>query len=348
MPPLPSTLTEETTQLIDSLNRSQKDLQEFQIPRLRDFKGSLAVQQQYAGEIREDLETFGRKVQTLEILAEDQDWERDRRQVADVSQTFSDSLAQMRKDTRAAILISKKAIDASLQSNKDELLRSSVMSEKRLDEKSGDALVNASNDVTEALRRTIGLMQGELERSVLSSQILEQSSADLRATMTAHDTLSTLLSTSKHLITALEKSDWLDRMLIFAALVFFCIVVLFILKQRIFDKSLRVAFWWTRFIPDFSSDSDILKEAEAGALLATTMTTALSSAPTILTQSVSAATFAKPSEAMDDVLSTLLLSGLPLQTADVDATVSDLLQTSDESSLAQTNTVTYSNEHREL
>lgn len=35
-----------------------------------------------------------------------------------------------------------------------------------------DALINASNDVTEALRRTIGLMQGELERSVLSSQML--------------------------------------------------------------------------------------------------------------------------------------------------------------------------------
>ncbi|KAF8518976.1 Sec20-domain-containing protein, partial [Hysterangium stoloniferum] len=314
MPPLPSTLTEETTQLIASLNRSQKDLQEFQIPRLRDFKGSLAVQQQYAAEAREDLETFGRSVQTLEISAEDQDRERDRREVADFAQAFSASLAQMRKDTRAAILTSKKAIDASLQSNKDELLRSSVMSEKRLDEKSGDALVNASNDVTEALRRTIGLMQGELERSVLSSQMLEQSSANLRATTTAHDTLSTLLGTSKHLITALEKSDWLDRMLILAALTFFCIVVLFILKQRIVDKSLRVAFWWTRFIPDYSGDSDLLKEAEAGALLATTTVTALSSAPTILTQSASAVTFAKPSEAVDDALSTLIISGLPLQT----------------------------------
>lgn len=37
---------------------------------------------------------------------------------------------------------------------------------------SEDALIKANNDVTEALRRTINLMQGELERSVLSTQML--------------------------------------------------------------------------------------------------------------------------------------------------------------------------------
>ena len=32
--------------------------------------------------------------------------------------------------------------------------------------------MKANNDVTEALQRTINLMQGELERSVLSTQML--------------------------------------------------------------------------------------------------------------------------------------------------------------------------------
>ena len=63
MPPLSSTIHEETSNLIESLNRRQKDLQEFQIPRLRDFKGSLATQQQYAAELRDDLEHFGKNVQ---------------------------------------------------------------------------------------------------------------------------------------------------------------------------------------------------------------------------------------------------------------------------------------------
>lgn len=37
---------------------------------------------------------------------------------------------------------------------------------------SDDALMEANDNVTEALRRTITLMQGELERSVLTTQML--------------------------------------------------------------------------------------------------------------------------------------------------------------------------------
>lgn len=55
--------------------------------------------------------------------------------------------------------------------------------------------------------------------------------------------------TSKQLITALEKTDWLDRMIILSAFMFFVLVVLFILKKRFIDRGLRIALWWTRFIP---------------------------------------------------------------------------------------------------
>ena len=37
---------------------------------------------------------------------------------------------------------------------------------------SEDALMTANNNVTEALQRTLVLMQGELEKSVLSTQLL--------------------------------------------------------------------------------------------------------------------------------------------------------------------------------
>lgn len=67
------------------------------------------------------------------------------------------------------------------------------------------------------------------------------------------------MDTSRQLITALEKADWLDRLLILSGLAFFLLVVLFILKQRIVDRGLRIAFWWTRFLPDFSGDADLLE-----------------------------------------------------------------------------------------
>jgi len=72
--------------------------------------------------------------------------------------------------------------------------------------------------------------------------IPEASTASLKATSTTQDILTGLLGASKQLVTALEKADWLDRLLIFAALAFFTLVVLFILKQRIVDRGLRIAF----------------------------------------------------------------------------------------------------------
>ena len=63
MAPLPSTLSDELLTAIDSLRRRRTDLSEFQIPRLRNCTGPLATQQQYAAELREDLDTFARLVE---------------------------------------------------------------------------------------------------------------------------------------------------------------------------------------------------------------------------------------------------------------------------------------------
>lgn len=121
--------------------------------------------------------------------------------------------------------------------------------------------MKTNSDVTDALRRTVSLMQAELERSVLTTQMLDSSTATLRSTSLQHDVLNSVMSTSKQLITALEKSDWLDRILIISGFVFFLLVVLFILKQRIVDRGLKIAFWWTRFLPDFSSDEELFRSA---------------------------------------------------------------------------------------
>ena len=63
MPPLPTTFDDATNASIASIQRRQKDLREFQLPRLRGCTESLTVQQQYAAELREDLETITRLVE---------------------------------------------------------------------------------------------------------------------------------------------------------------------------------------------------------------------------------------------------------------------------------------------
>jgi protein transport protein SEC20 len=63
MPPLPTTFGDATNASIASIQRRQDDLREFQLPRLHGCSESLTVQQQYAAELREDLETIMRLVE---------------------------------------------------------------------------------------------------------------------------------------------------------------------------------------------------------------------------------------------------------------------------------------------
>ncbi|KAL6300419.1 Sec20-domain-containing protein [Sparassis latifolia] len=325
MPPIPSMLDEGTTSLIASVQRKQKDIADFQIPRLRTCKGPLAVQQQLATELREDLDAFTRHIEVLDIAVDDQASERDRQELRQIVDEFRDALTSLRKDTRAAVLASKRVIDANQLSSREELLRSSAVTEKQtLNEKvTEDALMKANNDVTEALQRTINLMQGELERSVLSSQLLDSSTAALRSTSSTHDVLDGLMSASKQLITALEKSDWLDRLLILAGLAFFLLVVLFILKQRLVDRGLRIALWWTRFVPDFSGDAGLVRMEEGEVLLKTVVEAA---STVVLTASSVAATATSlavhPSEAVEESLPPLDTSILDILGTSSTSTVS--------------------------
>lgn len=68
MAPLPSSLSEELLTTIESLRRRRKDLSNFQLQRLRSCTGPLAIQQQYAAELREDLDTFARQVEVRHPL----------------------------------------------------------------------------------------------------------------------------------------------------------------------------------------------------------------------------------------------------------------------------------------
>ncbi|KAL5522741.1 hypothetical protein ACEPAG_8759 [Sanghuangporus baumii] len=270
MAPIPQILDDETKVLVDKLQRRERDLVEFQIPRLRDCKGPLSLQQRLAAELKEDLDAFVKQIEILEIRAEEVPRKSERSAVQELVDEFRESSARIRKDMRAALLYSKKTIDLQAKSNREDLfVGAAPLSDSRNveDKATDDSLMKASNDVTEALRRTIGLMQSELERSVLSHQILEESTATLHKTSIQHDVLFAATHTSRQLITALERADWLDRLLVLAALAFFFLVVLFILKQRILDRGIRLAFWWTQFLPGLGGRENMEVDEKVGRIL---------------------------------------------------------------------------------
>lgn len=279
MPPIPITLDAEALSLIESIERHYNDLSTFQIPRLKACTGPLSTQQAWASEVREDIEGLAKQIEELDVLVDDHRTERAKRELRRRVEVFRDSLVNLRKDSRAALLASKHAIDLQSRSQREELLRSPAIREKSSsssgEKVTEDALMKANHDVTDALQRTLGLMQKELERSVLSTQLLESSTATLQSASTMHDTLDLIIGTSKELITTLEKTDWLDRILIISGLVFFGLVVVFILKQRIIDRGLRIAFFWTRLLPSSSSSTRavVQKAAEVVTTASATTTT---------------------------------------------------------------------------
>ncbi|KAI6043899.1 Sec20-domain-containing protein [Pisolithus marmoratus] len=325
MPPVPAALDTESLALIELVERRLNDLSTFQIPRLRACTGPLATQQKWAAEIREDVERVGRQIEELDVLVDDQRTERARRQLRVRVDTFRDTLEKLRKDARGAILASKHAIDAQRQSQREELLGSpSVTSEKVLSgngKTKEDALMRTSNNVTETLQRTMDLMQKELERSVLSTQLIESSTTTLQLTAQTHDSLSLLLGSSRQLISVLEKTDTLDRLLIMAALVFFCLVVLFILQQRVIQKGFRITFWWTRFVdlPRWNSGNgkgdDYMSAVEnaitTGSVTAASIESVLAVAAASVVIAPSATSLAPPATLPSSTETTLVGTSIP-------------------------------------
>jgi hypothetical protein len=63
IPPISSPLFLEAKTTYEGLSRQLKDLDEYQIPRLRDCKGTLTLQQQYAAELRDDTEALAKRME---------------------------------------------------------------------------------------------------------------------------------------------------------------------------------------------------------------------------------------------------------------------------------------------
>ncbi|KAG2337566.1 hypothetical protein BDR05DRAFT_1063187 [Suillus weaverae] len=260
----------------EGLYTLQLDDNQTTIPRLRECAGPLVAQQAWAGEVREDIEGLARQIEELDVLVDDQRTERTRRELRRRVEVFRDSLVNLRKDSRAALLASKYTIDSQSRLQREELLRSPTILEKTTsssgEKVTEDALVKANHNVTEALQRTIELMQKELEHSVLSFQYRI---INCNSPIRVHNTrLDLILGTSKQLITALEKTDWLDRILIISGLMFFGLVVLFRLKQRVIDRGLRIAFFWTRLLPSSCAGGHVVVQKAREVMVTASASTA--------------------------------------------------------------------------
>jgi len=114
---------------------------------------SLTVQQQYAAELREDMEVMiTRFIEALDETIDVQRSQRSRKDLRGIVEGFKADMSQLKRDMRVALLASRRAIDSKASSNR--VLKQTKTSDGKAIE---DAVMKTQGDVTDALRRTMGL-----------------------------------------------------------------------------------------------------------------------------------------------------------------------------------------------
>ncbi|KAG2186463.1 hypothetical protein INT44_002685 [Umbelopsis vinacea] len=220
------------------------------IDRLQKLHGDIAVQQELAAVVRDQVRTFAHVLQSLQQLADEQDAQSSRRVVMERYNQGEKQLKTLQASSRIALIESKKRAEEQAKRDREMLFssRSGANMEQyelmpRGDKNKEESLLRASSSVTEALKRTSTLMQQELEKSSFSTTVLADSSRTMNTTYSEYQNFGSLLTLSKSIITKLEASDWLDRIFLLLGLLFFVGVVIYIIKKRTWDVGISWATW---------------------------------------------------------------------------------------------------------
>ncbi|CAG8743037.1 948_t:CDS:2, partial [Gigaspora rosea] len=193
-------------------------------------------------------------IEDIKQTADEQEREKDKQTILHRLQRNEEQYKQLQASIRRAVLTSKQNIEREAKIEREMLLgrvdgRNTFAFEmRRRNFTSEDALLHSASDVTDALRRTTQLMQQEIERSAYSAKILDESSRALKSTYSEYRGFSSVLRGSKQLITKLEQIDWTDRLLILFGLFVFVLVVLYILKKRVWNTGFGWMSWFASWV----------------------------------------------------------------------------------------------------
>ncbi|GAD99680.1 Sec20 domain protein [Paecilomyces variotii No. 5] len=175
--------------------------------------------------------------------------EAERERVVAMARRLDEDLKRTRGEFRAAQLQAKRNAEAAQRKERELLLakpRDSEGRRKPMEKLTQDDLVvNASSDVTSALRRTYQLMQTELSRSQFATQTLEQSTAALSSLSESYTNLDTLLSSSRTLVSSLLRSQKSDTWYLETAFY----ILIGTITWLVFRRLLYGPLWWLVWLP---------------------------------------------------------------------------------------------------
>ncbi|KAJ5154220.1 uncharacterized protein N7500_009659 [Penicillium coprophilum] len=174
--------------------------------------------------------------------------EAERERVISMAGRLAEDLKRTRGDFRTAQLQAKRNAEIAKRKERELLLSRTHSSEKKQPTEKltqDDLVLNASNDVTSALRRTHQLMQAELSRSQFAQSTLEQSTAAISSLSESYSSLDTLLSSSRSLANSLLRSQKSDTWYLETAFYVLLGTIGWLLFRRVFYGPL----WWLVWLP---------------------------------------------------------------------------------------------------
>ncbi|PWY70372.1 syntaxin [Aspergillus sclerotioniger CBS 115572] len=206
-------------------------------------------------EAEEQLELLKVEVEGLESGADprrkglDSEKESERERIVALAGRLAEDLKRTRGDFRNAQLQAKRNAEVARRKERELLFTRSQSAErkKQSTEKltQDDIVVNASNDVTAALRRTHQLMQAELSRSQFAQETLEQSTAAISSLSESYTDLDTLISSSRNLIGSLLRSQKSDTWYLETAFY----ILIGTIAWLVFRRILYGPMWWLVWLP---------------------------------------------------------------------------------------------------
>ncbi|WAR52357.1 hypothetical protein PtB15_1B798 [Puccinia triticina] len=190
-------------------------------------------------QIKQELSRIDSQLDELELIADEAEDEASRTDALTIAEDHRNQATRLRVSFQTISLDVKRALsNSTLESARAELL-SGVTPKTGRSSNTHDALISASSDVSQSLRNTLEIMRQALDRSVVSTHLLEQQTATLQLTSDQYLSFGELMKTSRALISSLQRAD-LDRILLTGALTFFALVCLYISKMQILDRGVSL------------------------------------------------------------------------------------------------------------
>ncbi|WAR56697.1 hypothetical protein PtB15_7B547 [Puccinia triticina] len=230
----------ELSELLKDIRAALDRLDAGQLTQLKTHTQTTGDFNAITSEIKQELSRIDSQLDELELLADEAEDEASRTHALAIVEDHRNQATRLRGSFRAISLDVKRALsNSTLESARAELLSGATPKAAR-SSNTQDALISASSDVTQSLRNTLEIMRQELDRSVMSTHLLEQQTATLQLTSDQYLSFGELMKTSRALISSLQRADLLDRILLTGALAFFVLVCLYIIKKRILDRGVSL------------------------------------------------------------------------------------------------------------